>query len=372
MSESTYNSPTATQTMPTLPGNAPNIPEMTDLVKSIGKTAESKLSSGELGILWSTYQTRTLFHHMLGKFTQQTTDPKAKKLMNDYLARSPELIEDIKQIFEKEHAVVPQGFSEKDVFADAPRLFDDEFHVMLLRMLAKTTIGFNGVNMSMSYRADVRAFYEKALKFSVDVYNETTDYLTDQGILPRTPYVTMPKGVTFIDEAKYMSGIQLFGNKRAINTIEMAYIHSIIKENSLGIQLMAGFAQTAKESDIKEYFNRGKELAKKIVSDMSEILIQSDIHFPGPWAGKATDSTAPLFSDKLMMYMINILTSFSLSGSSLGMAFSMRGDLPAKLGKILSDTLAFAQDGGWLMIKHRWMEEPPQMEDRNAIIRSTQ
>jgi hypothetical protein len=34
------------------------------------------------------------------------------------------------------------------------------------------------------------------------------------------------------------------------------------------------------------------------------------------------------------------------------------------------DTLSYANEGGLLMIKHKWLEEPPQMDDRNELTKS--
>jgi hypothetical protein len=51
-------------------------------------------------------------------------------------------------------------------------------------------------------------------------------------------------------------------------------------------------------------------------------------------------------------------------------SFSMRSDLPAKLALISIDSYNFAKKGGKLMIKHKWMEEPPQMEDRKELTKS--
>ena len=45
----------------------------------------------------------------------------------------------------------------------------------------------------------------------------------------------------------------------------------------------------------------------------------------------------------------------------------MRSDLPLKLALISKDTFDYAKKGGKIMIKHKWMEEPPQMEDRNQL-----
>ena len=97
------------------------------------------------------------------------------------------------------------------------------------------------------------------------------------------------------------------------------------------------------------------------------MLLQSDIQPPSAWAGKATDSTQAPFSDKLMMY-INSLTAITALGfTGLGTSFSMRNDLPVKLGLISKGYISIFKKGAKIMIKHKWMEEPPQMEDRNQL-----
>ncbi|MDQ0201658.1 hypothetical protein J2S10_004868 [Neobacillus ginsengisoli] len=48
----------------------------------------------------------------------------------------------------------------------------------------------------------------------------------------------------------------------------------------------------------------------------------------------------------------------------MGGAFSLRNELPAKMAILATDIFTFAQDGGKIMIKNGWMEEPPQIEDR--------
>ena len=55
----------------------------------------------------------------------------------------------------------------------------------------------------------------------------------------------------------------------------------------------------------------------------------------------------------------------------LGTAFSMRNDLPIKLALISKDILDYARKGSKIMIKYKWMEQPPQMEDRNNLTKYT-
>ena len=334
--------------------------------------AESKLTSGEVGILWMTYMLKSLFSQMAGVFAKNTVNQYAKTIQNDYVTKNNTLLSEIQKIFTDEKAVCPVAFTSADVFSDAPSLFDDEFHMMFLRKIAQIMLGFNAVHLSMSYRKDVRELYIKAYELSKDIYDTATDFLAQQGVLSKPPYITMPKEVEFVEQKNYMSGILMGGNKRALNTIEVSYLYSILEANVFGMQLTTGFAQVAKEKDVRDYFVKGKDLAKKIVTDMSKILMDSDIQPPTTWAGKATDSVIPPFSDKMMMYLSNILSSSSSAGSSLGMAFSMRSDLPLKIALMGKDILDYAEDGGKLMIEHKWLEEPPQMEDRNHLIKSKQ
>lgn len=334
---------------------------------NISKTA---MTSSELGTLWMTYEIKSLMDRMIEHFALNTKDSKAKKILENHVKENKKLLTEIKEIYNKEKAVIPVAFSDHDVFYDAPVLFDDIFHIMFLRIMMKINLGFNAIHLGMSYRKDIRKFYENTLRNSQETYEMCTDYLTDQGVLSRPPYVTMPKEVEFVEEKKYMSGIQMFNNKRTLNTLEVAYVYQTLEVNVFGMQLMTGFAQVAKESEAKDYFLKGKELAKKIIGDFSEILLDSDIQPPTTWAGKATDSIIPPFSDKLMMYCTNILSSYALGNSALGMSFSMRSDLPLKLAIYAKNALDYAREGGKLMISHKWLEEPPQMEDRNQLIKS--
>ena len=102
----------------------------------------------------------------------------------------------------------------------------------------------------------------------------TTNYLLGKGVLARSPYVTMPKQVEFVEDKNYMSGFNIFSNKRSLNTMEVGYINEAIEDNILVMQLLTGFAQVAKESEVKKYFIEGKELAKKIITLLSTIFLK--------------------------------------------------------------------------------------------------
>ncbi len=333
---------------------------------------ETKITSSEVSTMWVTYQIKSLMQQMTGVFAQKSTEQGAKDILNRYQAGNQPFLTRIEKIYENEKAVLPEAFSERDVFNDAPALFDDIFNIMFLRMMTKVTMGFNAVHAALAFRQDVRDYFRDAWNFAQQVFDECTNYLTGQGVLARPPYVTMPKQVEYVEEKRYMSGLRPFRNKRSLNMLELSYIYANIETNIVGMQLMTGFGQVAREKEVREFFLRGKELAKKIISDLSNLILDSDIQAPATWAGKATDSIVPPFSDKLMLFLTNILTSSSMYVNSMGLAFSMRSDLPAELAIIMAGSAKFARDGGKIMIEHKWLEEPPQAEDRNELIRSNQ
>lgn len=136
------------------------------------------------------------------------------------------------------------------------------------------------------------------------------------------------------------------------------------------MQLITGFAQCAQTKEARQYFLKGKEIAKKQIKIMEDILRESDVHLSAAFGGTVTDSTVPPFSDKLMMHCIYILNGFGLVGSGTGAFFSFRNDISMKSLMIAKDVYFYAQEGIEIKIKHGWFEEPPQMEDGAQIIKN--
>lgn len=330
-------------------------------------TDKARITSSELGTLWMTYQKKKMMARMLDYFLEREKDEAAKNIMTSYYNNDTNFLNELELFFNNEGAAIPVAFSANDVHKDVPLLWDDYFDIMFLRLFMKLSSGFNALHLGMSYRKDVRNFYKRSIDNAKETYDMCTDFLLEKGILARPPYVTMPKETQFVEEKGYMKGFKLFGGKRSLNTIEIAHIYNVLEANVIGTQLMTGFAQVAKESEVSDYFIKGKELAKKIVSNFTELMQQSDIQTPSTWAGRTTDSKEAPFSDKMMMFCSTLLSSFGLGANAIGTSLSLRSDLPMKLAIIAKDTYQFASEGGQIMIKHMWLEEPPQMEDRNEL-----
>ncbi|WP_338450025.1 DUF3231 family protein [Niallia oryzisoli] len=327
------------------------------------------ITSTELGGLWITYQEKTMFLRMLEYFIEKADDEKAKEIMTNLYEELDLYVSKITDIFKNEGAAIPVGFTSHDVNKGVPKLYDNGLDIMLIRLLKEISMGLHSLNITMTYREDIVMMFKELTAIAQNYYNLCTQYLLEKGMLVRPPYVSMPDSVEFVKDNSYLGGINPFGEKRALNTVEVAHLHHAIESNFAGMQMIIGFAQCANKSEVKMFFNEGAELAKGIIKELREVFLQSDVPSAEPSGGNVTASTVSPFSDKLMMYCTSLLCSFSMGGNSLGTAFSMRNDLSAKMSVFMKDIFEYAHKGAKIMIKNGWMEEPPQMVERKQIIK---
>ncbi|WP_404452126.1 DUF3231 family protein [Virgibacillus necropolis] len=330
--------------------------------------ANIPLSSSELGNLWQAYQEKSMILHVLERFTKNSNDRETNAVMNSVKKIETRNINVIETTFRNEGVAIPVAFTGKDIDINAPRLFDDNFHLMFIRMLSKILIGLYGLHSGMSYREDVYNIYKDFTSDIQTTYNKTTQCLLKKGVLARPPGVPMPDKVEFIQNTSYTSsGLNPLKKKRVLNTVEIGLVYQALEANITGRQLMTGFAQVAENPEVKQYLQRGAKLAEKVITVMSGLLLESDLQAPSTWTGNITDSTISPFSDKVMMYITNLLSMFGMGSNAVGAGFSFRGDLPLKMGRIMVNTYDFAKDGGKILIKNGWMEEPPQAIDRTKL-----
>ncbi|KMJ59548.1 hypothetical protein AB685_01325 [Bacillus sp. LL01] len=321
---------------------------------------DKQLTSSEVGNMWMTYQQKTMLARILEYFLANKQNEEIHSLIQTLYNQEIKFINEITELFQQEKFVVPVGYVESDVSPSTKPLYDQYFDALFLRVMMKLTIGLNALHVSMSYREDITQLFKRFFDVSQNTYNETTQFLLKEGVLTRPPMIPMPEKVEFIKGKGYMSGFNLFSEKRPLNAIELSLLYQGIETNVLGFQLLRGFEQVSEDKEVKAYFKKGKSLAKSVIETFSDTLLKSDIQPPVVAWGNPTLSTDSPFSEKLMMYLTSLLSSFGLTSNALGTSFSLRSDLPAKMTLIAKDIFDYAKEGGKLMIKNGWMEEPPQ------------
>ncbi|MEH7118351.1 DUF3231 family protein [Neobacillus vireti] len=328
------------------------------------------ISSSEIGTLWVTYQEKTFILRMLEYFIKKAEDDdEARNILGGLWQHLNYYVLEMEKIFKQQGMVYPVGYKKEDVNLEAPKLFDNGFDIMFVRILKEVSMGLYTINMNMAYNDDVAKIYKGLTNVTQDIYMLSTLYLLQRGILTLPPKVTMPKTTEFVESKRYMSGFKPFSEKRVLNAIELGFLHHGIESNNIGMQLMTGFAQCAKNEEVKKYFVKGKELAKKQIKVLTDILMESDVQFSATCGSTVTTSTVAPFSDKLMMACVHFLNGFSLVGNSFGTVFTYRNDISMKIALLAKDVYFYGQEGIEIRIKHGWLEEPPQIEDRAAIIK---
>ncbi|MDQ1144030.1 hypothetical protein QE429_000857 [Bacillus sp. SORGH_AS 510] len=330
---------------------------------------KNPISASEVGTLWVTYQEKTMILRILEYFLAKADDQEAKNIMGGLWQELHDYVLEIKKILQDEGVAIPVGITASDVNLEAPNLYDNGFDIMFLRVLKELSMGMYTINMNMSYRRDVMKIYSGLTRVTQRIYELSTLYLLEKGVLSLPPKVTMPKANEFVENKSYFSGLNFFNEKRVLNTVELGILHHGIETNNVGMQLITGFAQCAQDKEVKEYFIKGKELAKKQIKIFEGILLENDIQFSSTSGSTVTRSQVAPFSDKLMMLCIFFLNTFGMIGNTFGTMFTMRNDIIVKNGLIGKDVYFFARDGIKLMIKNGWLEEPPPMEDRETLIK---
>jgi len=87
------------------------------------------------------------------------------------------------------------------------------------------------------------------------------------------------------------------------------------------------------------------------------------------WDTAITDTTVPIFSDKLIMFHVSAMIAAGVGNYGAAMGASPRKDLGLKYASLIPEIALYAEDGANIMIKHSWLEEPPQTADRNKLIK---
>lgn len=328
------------------------------------------ISVSEIGSLWQTYQEKTLIMRFLEYFIEKADDTEARNILGGLWQELNFFVREIEQLMTEQGMVIPVGFTKEDVNLEAPKLYDNGFDIMFIRILKEVSMGLYTLGMNMTYNPKVMQIYEGLTTVTQKIYKLSTSYLLKRGILALPPKVTMPKKTEFIKSKKYMEGLKFLGDKRALNDLEIGILHHNLESNNIGMQLITGFAQCAQKKEVREYFLKGKKLAQKQIRMMEDILREGDVQLSATSGGTVTTSTVAPFSDKLMMHCIYILNGFGLVGTGTGAFFSLRNDLSMKSMLLAKDVYLYAQEGIEIKIKNGWFEEPPQMEDRNQIIKN--
>ena len=325
------------------------------------------LTISEIGFLWAQYLNDTLAVCVMKYFKNICEDKEILPLVESSLSLAQNDIKMITEIFSKENHPIPVGFTDEDVNVNAPRLFSDIFILMYIQKLEVIAMASIGIAIGVSARSDVSGFFRNLLLSVSELHDKARKVLLSKGVYVRPPQIPTPNKVDFVKKQSFLFDF-LGSQKRPLSAIEITHLYLGIQTNVLGKAMMLAFAQVCKNDDVKEFLTEGKRIANKHMKKFSSILINEDIPAPMGSDAYVMDSTIAPFSDKLMMFHTTYLISVGIGNYGIAAGTCQRMDLNATYTRLAAEIALYAEDGANILIKHGWLEEPPKLIDRQALI----
>jgi hypothetical protein len=324
-----------------------------------------KLVSSEVAALWSAYMQNSMTYCIVQHFATVNEDSDATNIIQTALTNCTIVVNEVKQIFEKENYAIPIGFTQEDVNLKAGRLYSDLFALRYIKYMAAVGTAAAAALLEVLARSDIRDLFSKTSAMFMKLFNDTCDMLLKKGAFVRSPTIAPMEKAEYLQSETFLSG--LIGKHRPLTAIELAHISKNTETNSIGRTFVVGFSQTAKSPEVRKYMERGTEIAAKHETLFREILIKDGVPMPSTWDSTISQSIDAPFSDKLMMFQTTSLTSLNIAGYGAAIGTSLRKDLGGDYTRLVAEILQYANDGIKLMIENRWMEQPPQNVDREAL-----
>lgn len=188
-----------------------------------------------------------------------------------------------------------------------------------------------------------------------------------KGVYIRPPYMNYPKKVEFVDKQTFLTG--WLGKKRPLLGNEVNHLYMTSLHNEIGKSTILGFAQVAQDQELKSYFHSGAQLCGKILREAHDVLAESDVPNSMTWDSTVSDSTIPPYSDRLMLFLVSVLSQLGIAAYGMALSLSMRRDVGAMYSSFIVRALTYSEDGAQMIIDRGWLEQPPMFADRDKLIK---
>jgi hypothetical protein len=323
------------------------------------------ITSAELAQLWSQYLNDSGSACVLTFFLEKVEDPEIKPVIEFALQLSKKHIEKLTMFFNEEDYPVPYGFKvEEDVDLSAPKLYSDSYVLQFIHQMAKIGLTTYSASVSSAVRSDITDYYMECLSETMQLYKVSKDLLLEKGLYVRSPHLPMEK-VEFVNKQAFLWDV--IGEKRPLIVAEVGNLYANVERNILGVGTLMGFSQVAKDKEVIQFFLRGIDIGKKHIKLFGKKLEECNLPIPASLSAEVTTSTSYTFSDKLMMFFTTGLIGLSIGYYGTGVSQSPRMDLGVMYNRLSLEIQLYSEDGANIMIKNKWMEQPPMATDRGEL-----
>ncbi|CAN7533142.1 DUF3231 family protein [Paenibacillus sp. LjRoot153] len=329
------------------------------------ETNNIRLTAPEIASLWTQYMFDTMSILFSQYALEHIDDKDIRELYETALELSINHVQHIKDFLTQENYPIPQGFTEQDVNKKAPRLFQDPFYIYYLYVMTLQGMTGYSLSVSTSIRSDIRKYYIACNKETMMLFDKTIDAMLKKGLYTRPPVIDPPVSVDFIKHQSFLTG--WLGERRPLTVLEIGDITFNMIKMNLHAALKVGFIQVAKSEEVRQFIMKGHKIANKQIETFDSIFREENLNSPISWQSLVTNSTLTPFSDKYLMYQVQLSTQLTIAFYGTAFSVNARRDLSAQYILFTGELAKFAEDGANLMIKNGWLEEPPKASDRKAL-----
>lgn len=324
-----------------------------------------RLTSPEIANLWTHYIHESMEICVIKYMLKSIQDPEIKNVFQTAHEFCQKHLNKLEELFLQENFPVPKGFTEEDVNLDAPPLFTDHFCLNYIHTMSMHGGQSYSLAFTVSIRQDIRDFYYQCNIDTMNLYNESFDVLVAKNLFDKPPYYSAPDTIHFINSLDYVT--DLFGDKRTMNALECGNIYFNLEKSAITKGCLIAFKQVCKDKEVSKFLEKCINAANKHIGIFTTLLLKEDLHLPRTFDSEITNSNVSPFSDKLMLFHSGGLFAAAISYYGTAAIYSMRADIVMQCEKAILDDLLVYGSFGKLIIKKKWMEQPPNADDRKII-----
>ncbi len=324
-----------------------------------------KLTSSEMGTLWSSYMYESMSTCFLRFFLQHVDDKQVSTLLKHTTCLSEGRIKLVKSLLNQENFSVQPVFTDEDINLSAPRLFSDTFYLNYVDEMARGGISNYGEALSSSSRVDIRSFYTTCLTESVELRNKAVDLLLAKEMYMRSPFVSVSNKANRVRNCRFLGSV--FGHRRPLAVAEISHLYLNIQRKLFEEAILVAFSQIAKSQKVRRYLMHGRDIAVKHIKTLTKILLHNNLPIPTSWGFGVTGSNTRTFSDKLIMYHTNQMSSISTVSYGRALGQAMRHDLVSTYTRMIREVEVYGESGAKIMMNNAWFKDPPHDNNRREI-----
>ncbi|SFB11646.1 MULTISPECIES: DUF3231 family protein [unclassified Bacillus (in: firmicutes)] len=326
-----------------------------------------KLTSSEIGTLWGEYVNGTMAEIVNRYMISILEDESIKKVFQIAIEIWEKQKQQIVTFMEKDGFPVPIGFTESDLNQNAERLFSDTFCLNYLHIMTIHGLLGHTTALSVSVRKDIREFYNACDNDAKRMYDLTIELLLKKGIFQRDPYFYPNENPEFISTKDFIDGY--FGKGRRLSSSEIISISLNIKKGILAKALSIGFSQVTESKEVRKFLEELDKTADENLQALSKILQKDNLPVPMSLESEVTTSKDSPFSEKLMLYHVGFLVQTAQVYYGTGLAGAMRTDIAVAYEKAVLKALGITKNWFDIMVKNKWLEQPPLAPNRKELAR---